>query len=341
MVDRVTVSIVTVPECAPLAKSVHRILSNTKPLDINTREGIIRVETKLFADGSSRPQIMSSVRRTEVYFFYAMPLREPERGLARLEFLLNALHLASPISIKVIMPYFEGRQDRKDAPRTAITAKVWARAIERERSVNGVMTFDLHAEQLMLAFDTPVDNLWGQRLLANHAKKMSNGDTEFGVVAPDVGSTKRAKKFAVKAGLPLLGVIDKERSGANEIMGMRYIGSDLTGYHVIFPDDLIDTGGTMVLAHQLARRLGAINCTAYATHWLASPKGNLGSATYTAENKFRDAGLRVVALNTIPRSGSYIIKHSDFLTFVPCDDMLASAIAESLTPAGSVSMLSE
>ena len=194
MVNPVTVSIVTVSECALLAKSVHRILTSTRPIDINVRKDVIGIETKLFADGNSRPQIMSSVRRTEVYFFYAMPQREPEKGLARLESILNALHLASPISIKVIMPYIEGRQDRKDAPRTAITAKVLARAIEREQSVNGVVTFDLHSEQLMLAFDNPVDNLWGQRLLATHAKSMMNPNEKFGVVSPDVGSTKRAKK---------------------------------------------------------------------------------------------------------------------------------------------------
>ncbi len=332
------VSIVTVPECAALAKNVHQIMLAAGQ---DVRDDIVLVQTKIFADGNALPKIMSTVRRTEVYLFYASPLGEPEKGMARLAQILNALQLASPISVKVVMPYFEGRQDRKDGARTPITSKVLARIIEGERCVNGFMTFDLHADQLTLAFENPVDNLWGQILLAEYCKKVYGPDAQVGVVSPDVGSTKRARKFADKSGYKFLGLIDKVRAKANEVSTMRYIGDDLTGYHVILPDDLIDTGGTMVKASKKILELGAANCTAYTTHWLASAKIESDELAYAAEAKFRAAGLQVVATDTISRCKDYVEANADVVTFVPCAQMLANAIIQSITPAGSISRLGE
>ncbi len=333
-----TVSIVTTPECSSLAKSVHAIM-HVAGHDV--RSDVIMVDTKVFADGNALPKITKTVRRTEVYLFYAMPLGEPEKGIARLAQILNAIHLGDPVLIKVVMPYFEGRQDRKDGARTPITAKVMARVIEGEETVRGFVTFDLHADQLVLAFDHAVENLWGQKLLAHHARLSFGSEQRVGVVAPDVGSSKRAEKFADKSGFTLLGVIEKKRKSANSVSSMRYIGDPVAGYHIILPDDLIDTGGTMVLANKTILAGGALSCSSYVTHWLASPKGDSNDPLYSAEAKFRDAGLKVVTTNTIPRTQEYWRENGDIVSFVQCEGMLADAIIRSITPEESVSALSE
>lgn len=331
-----TVSIVTVPECAELARGVHRQLAQAGH---DVRDDVILVHTKIFADGNARPKVMATIRRTEVYFFYTMPHRQPEMGMARLAQILNAIHLADPISIRVVMPYFEGRQDRKDEERTPATAKVMARMIEGERTVRGLITFDLHSDQLMLAFENPVENLWGQLLLARYAKQLYAQDPKYGVVAADVGSAKRARKFATKSGYSFRGIIDKERLKANEVERVTYIGLPIDGYHIILPDDMIDTGGTIVKANEALLAEGALSTTAYATHWVASPKGDPIDPLFTAEAKFRKAGIRVVTTDTIPRTAEYLAANADFLTVVPCGAMIADAIGESLTPGGSVSKL--
>lgn len=339
MLFQPTVSIVATPEISELAKSVHAIL-RSRAFDV--RDSVIPVDTKRFADGNSLPRVTESVRRTEVYFFYAMPLGRPEEGMARFSHILNAIHLADPIRIKVVMPYFEGRQDRKDGPRTPITAKVMARAIEGEETVRGFITFDLHADQLVLAFEYAVENLWGQKILAQYARVHYKDKGLVGIVAPDVGSAKRADKFAKKSGFPLLGIMKKTRGEANNISCMRYIGDiPLSGYHIILPDDLIDTGGTMLHASEKILSGGALSCTAFPTHWLASPKGNPNDPLFTAEEKFRKAGLRVVTTNTIPRTPEYLSVNADFLTIVPCDELLANVIASSLIPGDSASKHSE
>lgn len=331
------VSIVTVPECENIARSVHKIVSDAGH---DVRNDVILVSTKLFADGNARPKITETVRRTEVYLFYCLPLGEPEKGMARLALILNALQLASTISITVIMSYFEGRQDRKDGKRTGITAKVAARIIEKEPKVEGLITFDLHSDQLVLAFDRiPVSNLWGQRILALHCKNENGPDANICVVSPDVGSIKRADKFSKNSGYPLFGTIVKERSRPNEVSAMRYIGDDFRGLNVILPDDLIDTGGTMIKAYELVMFLGAQSCTAYTTHWLASAKGEAGDPLRTAEAKFRNAHLKVVALDTIPRPVDY--GNADVVEFVSSKYAIAQAIIQSITPAGSYAELSD
>ena len=62
-----------------------------------------------------------------------------------------------------------------------------------------VLTMDLHAEQIQGFFDIPVDNLLGGPTIYNHFAKEGNIDV---VVAPDMGSVKRARKVAEKFGVP-------------------------------------------------------------------------------------------------------------------------------------------
>lgn len=336
------VSFIAVPDMMPLAQSVHQVMA-TKNVAVRD---VIPIEIKRFADGITLPQITQSIRRTEVYLFYAPPLNRPDLGLAELAKILDATHFGSPRSIKVVLPHFwEGRADRKSEARVSTNAKVLAKIIERHPSVDGLFTFDLHAEQITLAFDrVQVDDLKGQLLLAAHARETPGWTPDnVGVVAPDVGSVKRAEKFAKRSGFPFKGLIYKERPTANSSRAKRYIGDPVNGLHIILPDDLIDTAGTILGAARKLREEGATSITACATHWLASEKEEvLDSRTIrTAEEKFKLADVNVLALNTIPRNEEYLAKHQDFLTMIPSEQMLANAIIESLTSGGSVSKLSE
>lgn len=336
------VSLVAVPDMLPMATAVCRIMraNNFKVRDV------IPVELKSFADGVTLAQITQSIRRTEVYLFYTAPIGRPDLGFAELGKILNAAHFGSPRSIKVVLPHlWEGRSDRKSEARSSTNVKELARTIERRASVDGLFTFDLHAEQIILAFDrVPVDDLKGRVLLANYCKTQcaKDGSQNYGIVAPDSGSMTRAEKFAKRSGIPFKGLIYKERTGANVTEAKRYIGEPLSGIHVILPDDIIDTAGTILGAGGKVMGEGALSVTAVTTHWLGSPKEVPGEpALRSAEAKFRQAGITVIATNTIPRKADYRIANEDFLTVIDCEEMLAGAIMESLTPGGSVSKLSE
>lgn len=336
------ISLVAVPDMMPLARAVHRIMAERNML-VRT---VTPIEINRFKDGITLPKITQSIRRTEVYVFYTPPREQPDLGFAELGKILNAAHFGSVKSIKIILPHFwEGRADRKSEARTSTNVKELARVIEHHDTVDGLFTFDLHAEQIVLAFNrVPVDDLKGQTLLAAYAATFPGWAPEtVGVVAPDVGSVKRAEKFAKRSGFPFKGLVYKERTGANTSEAKRYIGDSIKGLHVILPDDLIDTAGTIIGAGAMMQKQGAASVTACTTHWLGSKKAdpNNKSCPITAEGKFREAGIRVLALNTIPRTVKYLHESSDFLTMIPCDELLASAIIASLTPGASISKLSE
>ena len=305
---------------------------------------VIPVSLNRFADGVSIAKITQSIRRTEVYLFYTPPMCQPDLGQAELAKLLNATHFASPRSIKLVLLHFwEGRADRKSEARVSANVKELANVIEKYPSVDGVITFDLHAEQIVLAFNhVPVDDLKGRVILARYAASIPGWTPEtVGVVAPDVGSVKRNEKFAKRSGFPFKGLVYKERSAPNVATAKRYIGDPVAGLHVIHADDLIDTASTIVSAGAKMMSEGALSVTACTTQWLASRKKVEGEPLLeTAEAKFRKAGIKVIALNTIPRKPSYLEENADFLTMIPCEGMLAETIVASLT-AGSVSILSE
>jgi ribose-phosphate pyrophosphokinase len=336
------VSFVATEDMMPLAKSVRDIVANNN-LSFQIRD-VVPVEIKRFADNVSLATVKVSIRRTEVYVFYSPPLGNPDVGFAELQKILNAVHFASPQSVILVLPNFwEGRADRKSEARVSMNTKELALLIDRYAET-GLITFDLHAPQIMLAFNkTPVDDLKGQVLHAAYCREKLGWDpSKVGVVAADDGGVKRATKFAQVSGFPYKGHVYKERTEANVAKAKRYIGEPVNGLHIIMPDDIVDTGGTIASSGGLILSEGAASVTACVSHWIASAKDDPSNVKLrSAEAKFRHAGMKVIALNTIPRTDDYIREHSDFLTVIPCDGMLADAIAASLTPGASVSELSD
>lgn len=346
------VSFIATEEMLPLARSVREIIEQTPISDFRVKNEyhireVIPIEFERFADGVSLPQITQSIRNTKTYVFYTPPLGQPDLGYAELEKILNAAQFGAARIIKLVLPHFwEGRADRKSKPRVSMNTRCLARIID-QYARGGMFTFDLHAEQIALAFNsTPVDDLKGQVLLAEYLTQSLGWNAEqVGVIAADGGGVKRAEKFAEISGFPFLGFVYKERKERNAAKAIRYIGDAFAGRDIIMPDDIIDTAGTLVSSGGLVLAEGAKSVTACVSHWVASPKQD-SSVPYdpdllTAEAKLRRAGLRVFALNTIPRTPEYLAANADFLTMIPCDSMLAYTIMESLTPGGSVSKLSE
>src|SRR5258705_12024968 len=84
-----------------------------------------------FSDGEIRLQIQENVRGTDV--FVVQPTCTPvDRHLMELLLMINALKGSSAQRITAVLPYYGyARQDRKDKPRVAISAKLVASLIER------------------------------------------------------------------------------------------------------------------------------------------------------------------------------------------------------------------
>jgi ribose-phosphate pyrophosphokinase len=228
-------------------------------LYVGVAPGLIEVSN--FSDGEIYVQIKENVRGRDV--FVVQPTCPPvNENLMELLIIIDALKRSSARRITAVIPYFGyARQDKKDAPRVPITAKLVADLIDAA-GADRVLAMDLHTAQLQGFFDIPVDNLFASPVLLQYIKQRH--DLDLMVVSPDTGGLARARAFARALDVPL-GIIDKRRESKNVAQVLNIIG-DVTGRDVLLPDDMIDTGGTIVNAAEALMKNGARSVMTCCTH---------------------------------------------------------------------------
>ncbi|MFQ5427762.1 MAG: ribose-phosphate pyrophosphokinase [Thermodesulfobacteriota bacterium] len=220
-----------------------------------------KAEVKSFSDGEICVDIQESVRGLEAYVVQSTS-SPGNHNLMELLIMLDALKRASAFSITAVIPYYGyGRQDRKVAPRTPITAKLVADLIATAGATR-VVCMDLHAGQIQGFFDIPVDNLYATPVLLDHIK--DRFDANLVIVSPDAGGVERTRAFAKRLGASIA-IIDKRRSAPNVSEVMHVVG-DVSGKRAILLDDMIDTAGTITQAANALKEFGAAAVYACCTH---------------------------------------------------------------------------
>ena len=244
-----------------------------------------------FADGECSISVHEPVRGADV-FIVQSTCKPVNDNLMELLVMIDAMRRASAGRITAVVPYFGyARQDRKAKSRDPISAKLVANLITAA-GADRVLTMDLHAAQIQGFFDIPVDNLMGAPIFANHYIDVFGKNNEnLMVVSPDVGSTARARSFAMKLGCNMA-IVDKRREKANQSEVMNIIGN-VEGKTCILLDDIIDTAGSLCGAAKAIVEIGgAKEVYACASHGVLS-----GPAIERIENSVIK---EVRLLNTIP-----------------------------------------
>jgi ribose-phosphate pyrophosphokinase len=260
----------------PLAEQIAEFLG--------TELGACDIEE--FADGEIFVKFNENIRGVDV--FIVQPTFPPAGNLMELLVMIDAACRASAARITPVIPYYGyARQDRKDQPRVAITAKLVANLIT-VAGANRVLTMDLHAGQIQGFFDIPLDHLFAAPVLIEYFK--GKGLKDFTLVAPDIGSVRMARAFAKKLGAPFA-LIDKRRPLPNVSEVVNIIG-EVKGRDVVIIDDLIDTGGTIVNAAEALEEHGAKDVYVGCTH---------GVFSGDALKRIDEAPIKeIVVTNTIP-----------------------------------------
>lgn len=223
-----------------------------------------KAEFKTFSDGEIWMKYNENIRGQDV--FVVQSTNPPFENLMELLVMIDAARRASANRINAVIPYFGyARQDRKDEPRVAISAKLVANLLVTA-GADRIITMDLHAPQIQGFFDIPVDHLYCSRVFFKHIKK--NNIKNLVVASPDVGGIKMARAYAKKLETELV-LIDKRRPKPNVAEVMNIIG-DVEGKNVLIVDDLIDTGGTFVNAVEALKNQGAIDIYGICTHAILS-----------------------------------------------------------------------
>jgi ribose-phosphate pyrophosphokinase len=271
-----------------------------------------KVSVSRFSDGEVWVEIKENVRGVDAYVI--QPTCAPANdNLMELLIITDALRRASAASITAVIPYYGyGRQDRKVAPRTPISAKLVADLIVTA-GVQRVLTLDLHAGQIQGFFNIPVDNLFAMPVMLNdYLRKQFDSSTVF--VSPDAGGVERARAYSKRMNAPLA-IVDKRRERANVSEVMHVIG-DVEGKTCILVDDMVDTAGTLTNAATALKKNGAAKVYAVATH---------GVLSGPAIDRLKDSPIEeLIVTNTIPLTQA--AKDSGKVKALSVASLLAEAI---------------
>ena len=242
------------------AGSSHPALAASLAKELQVPLGTLT--TKSFSCGERYVRFGESVRGKEVYLLQTAG-KNPNEDLMELLFLCQAAKLSFAKSVHVLLPHMPySRQDRVSEPRESISAKLTARLLEIA-GADHVIVLELHSDQIQGFFSIPADSLSSRKIFTEYfaSKKL----TSPVVVAPDVGGTKRAKKFADMLGADLA-VLHKNRPEHQKVDVLHIVG-DVQGKTCILYDDIIDTAGTLEAAKDALMKAGASDTIyAAATH---------------------------------------------------------------------------
>jgi ribose-phosphate pyrophosphokinase len=266
-----------------------------------------RVEIWNFPDGEIGLKLDQNIRGRDV--FIVQPTCPPvNETLMELLILIDACKRASADRITTVIPYFGyARQDRKDAGRVPITAKLVANLIV-QAGADRVLAMDLHAAQIQGFFDVPVDHLYAAPILDEYFLTLNLPQDQIAIVSPDEGSIKRSLHHQERLGGALC-IVDKRRSSATETKQANLIGGPIKGKIALLFDDMITTAGSIVGAVNVVHDHEANRIYVGATHPVFCGK---------ATGLLREAPLHeVVVTNSIPLSEKQLFPNLRIVTVAP------------------------
>lgn len=270
-----------------------------------------KADLRKFSDGEIFVEIKENVRGTDV--FVVQPTCTPVNDhLMELVIMVDALRRASARRITAVVPYYGyARQDRKNAPRVPISAKVVAEMFMAV-GVRRVLCMDLHAGQIQGFFNIPVDHLYAAPVILKYIKQNFGDDVIM--VSPDAGGVERTRAFAKRLNSGLA-IIDKRRDKPNECEAMHVIG-DVRGKTAILMDDMVDTAGTLCAGAKTLLENGAREVHACCSHPVLSGP---------AIERIRNSAMKsLVVTNSIPLKGEAL--SCDKIKVLSVSKLLADAI---------------
>jgi ribose-phosphate pyrophosphokinase len=194
-------------------------------------------------------------------------------------------------SISVIIPFLGYSTMERAKPRSHEIPK----GITRTRQIfkarpNFVAFVDLHSEAVLHAHDGDVriKHVWTDELVVDKIKK--SGITDYVLVSPDYGFSKRIARLASLLDCPHTAA-DKDRYDTDKtIVGQ--VSSVVRGKTAIICDDMIRTGGSIIQTARRCLDAGAKEVVAHATHLV--PSGD-------SMEKFRQGPIsRILGSDTYP-----------------------------------------
>jgi ribose-phosphate pyrophosphokinase len=194
--------------------------------------------------------------------------------LCRLLFFVGALKDAGARRITTVVPYLAyARKDRRTQHNDPVTTRYVALMFEA-LEVDCVVTLDIHNEAAFdNAFRCHTVRLEAADIFSD-ALARSIGDRAVVVASPDIGGVKRAQRFRESLARRLardVGFAFVEKRRASGVVSGDALTGEVRDCDVIFYDDMIVSGTTILRAADSARRAGAARVHVAAPHAAFQP----------------------------------------------------------------------
>ncbi|MBU0627593.1 MAG: ribose-phosphate diphosphokinase [Nanoarchaeota archaeon] len=195
----------------------------------------------------------------------------------------------------LVAPYFPYlRQDKRFNPGECVSLRTIAKNIDEDIDEIYIIDPHLHREKtLSHIFKIKSHKLTANSLIENYIKKTVKNPV---IIGPDWESYKWAQRVAEKVGCDFA-IMEKERYSARKVSVKLNKKIDIRSKNLIFIDDMISTGHTLLEAIKAMKKLGGKKVTCFAVH---------GILVENALEKLQKAGATVITSNTIPNKAAKI-----------------------------------
>ncbi|MDA3940292.1 MAG: ribose-phosphate diphosphokinase [Spirochaetia bacterium] len=263
-----------------LNEDLHSVRLNQNSIYTKYQPPEFRLPVKFtrFANGEFKAEINSSVKGMNIFIIqdvenhYPINFNENSEGhilsvndhIFLLFVTMDAVRQAGAASVTLVLPTYPYSRQHKKKGREALTASRFGQICEF-MGANRIITIDIHSKEIENSFKNLIlENLHGSYQVLLKLKKLVNfDDPDLVVVSPDTGAVDRNKFFAGNLNKPLA-MLYKERdyskvshdAGKTNITNIRLLG-DVKGKTVFMADDMLGTGGTLIIAMKALKDFGA------------------------------------------------------------------------------------
>ena len=201
-----------------------------------------------------------------------------------------------------VIPYLAyARQDRAFLEGEIVSIALVAKLFETI-GIKHIITVDIHS-QLAMSYFQSIQNVSSVRMLADYATNMKLRDPI--AVSPDAGGSNRAKEFARHLNIDFISLKKSRHRLTGEVTIDESLDVDISKRDAILIDDIISSGGSVIKAAEILRKLGVGRVYAMCAHALL---------IQDAAEKIKSAGVNdIISTNSVPGEYSKVDLSSEIV----------------------------
>jgi ribose-phosphate pyrophosphokinase len=283
------ISVVTGPGSSDLANKIAKSL----------QAELAVASPRIFSDGESSIRL-GKVQKNCIIVQSTHP--PTDRHIMQLLMMAKKCMDDGAQDVCAVIPYLAyARQDRAFLEGEVVSIALVAKLFETI-GIKHIITVDIHS-QLAMSYFQSIQNVSSVRMLADYATNMKLRDPI--AVSPDAGGSNRAKEFARHLNIDFISLKKSRHRLTGEVTIDESIDVDISKRDAILIDDIISSGGSVIKAAEILRKLGVGRVYAMCAHALL---------IQDAAEKIKSAGVNdIISTNSVPGEYSKVDLSSEIV----------------------------